>query len=417
MLKSNIALNALDSSDYRNTLPGYLGKHSFRNSILPAMMDHIKDKISESFVEARRITIIVDIWSTQSCVHFLGLAAYTIDESLKTNSFMVGMVQMGGKKCAEHIKKAIEIIINDNEFKFDRSKIMAVVCDEGKNILKLFSQLNENELEIDDEIDNESLEEGEDEFDLELIEQRHQRRIEKEISEYSSIQFANKIAVSRQPLVIEYPNKNPNDGDIYDLTKGDPTYSLELEIRDNKVARYPCAAHKLNIVVRRSIVEVQEVESFMNSLSNHVGNVKRSTVNSKRHADLNCRLHGQNFTRWNSTFKMLYSFSKSYRRGIFDDKYKCPQSQNDIDDYLQILYPLYQFSLNIQSKNANISLVLPSILAIIYANLERFVLNDEVFDDFRKHLIMYMKYKFDFELRSPIYIAAALLNTDTLSFG
>ena len=44
-----------------------------------------------------------------------------------------------GHHNAENIAKTIETIVND--YKFDKNKIKAVVCDEGSALLRLFKQI------------------------------------------------------------------------------------------------------------------------------------------------------------------------------------------------------------------------------------------------------------------------------------
>jgi len=76
---------------------------------------------------------------------------------------------------------------------------------------------------------------------------------------------------------------------------------------------------------------------------------------------------------------------------------------------------MYIFTNDIQSKNSSIACIVPSILSIIYANLDRMVLNDSHQSEFRDNLIFFIKKKFDYELNSKVYLVAAFLNVETLS--
>jgi hypothetical protein len=70
---------------------------------------------------------------------------------------------------------------------------------------------------------------------------------------------------------------------------------------------------------------------------------------------------------------MLISFLKSYQKGVFTNENKCAAS-NELEKYIQIRLPMYIFTNDSQSEKANIASVVPSILSIIYANLDRMVL-------------------------------------------
>jgi len=76
---------------------------------------------------------------------------------------------------------------------------------------------------------------------------------------------------------------------------------------------------------------------------------------------------------------MLYSVLVAYKRKVFSDDYKkkLPFEINIIEDYVQILLPLYAFSQDMQSNKAHIGLVVPGLLALVYETLDRMVLKDE----------------------------------------
>ena len=112
---------------------------------------------------------------------------------------------------------------------------------------------------------------------------------------------------------------------------------------------------------------------------------------------------------------MLVSYLKSYKRGLFNNANKCAATEEEIEKYVQILLPMYIFTNDAQSNKASIACIVPSILSIINANLDRMVLADENQNLFRDNLIFFIKKKFEFELTSKIYLVAALLNVETLN--
>lgn len=72
---------------------------------------------------------------------FLALAASCSNSSFEKEIIVIGMMKMPipGNHTAENIKICIEKIIG--EYKFDKSKIVGIVSDEGSSLVRLFSQL------------------------------------------------------------------------------------------------------------------------------------------------------------------------------------------------------------------------------------------------------------------------------------
>ena len=71
---------------------------------------------------------------------FMGLAARVIYSSFEIETITIGMIEMTGNHCSEHIKEAISSIINADHFNFDKSKIVAVSTDQGSAYTRLFKQ-------------------------------------------------------------------------------------------------------------------------------------------------------------------------------------------------------------------------------------------------------------------------------------
>ena len=105
---------------------------------------------------------------------------------------------------------------------------------------------------------------------------------------------------------------------------------------------------------------------------------------------------------------MLVSFLNSFKRGLFNEKNPCVAVEDKIEKYIQILLPLYIFTNDIQSIKSTIGCIVPSILTISYANLDRMILDDENQNLLRNNLIHFIKQKFEFELTSKVYLVSAL---------
>ena len=480
-ITSNVALEALENPWLRECINVKLSKYSFRNVILPNMMIFLNTIISNKLIDAKFITLITDIWTNLSMSDFLALGACLVNLSLVRETIIIGMIKMPGAHNAENIKKAIESIIN--KIKFNKNKIVAVVTDEGSNLLRLFKQIDDSyyiesfdESDINDESNKEKVIEINDSEDSDGYEEEEEEEEESEVSEEeeekdtseeeeeimvydqfveNSTNFLISSSNNKEKEEIEENDTNPTnlftEDEISSLHIENPmeytTTSriidshtnldsqnqyeqteeydfngvnelitcLELEIGSTRIPRFSCVCHKGNLAIRKAITQSSHFSELLKSLSKQATSIKRSIVLSGRHRQLKCKIHRQNFTRWSSSFMMLISYLKSYQKGVFTNENKCAASENELEKYIQILLPMYIFTNDSQSEKATIASVVPSILSIIYANLDRMVLDNVDQNLFRNNLIFFIKKKFEYELTSKTYLVAALLNVETLN--
>jgi hypothetical protein len=372
-IESNIAMEALSNKHLRSILPVKFtpGKYSFRNVFIPEMMSHLSNAITEKLMGAIYINLITDIWTNINTVDFLGLAAVCVYNNFKKEIFTIGLTPMIGSHCAENIKKAIEFIVNKHEF--HKSKIVSVVCDEGSNLLRLFkangdyllpakkkkalaidyqtalngADMDEDEddedyqpeSEDDESEDDEEIDDSDDDHDNESDDDPEVIETEKELR--SDDFFSKKIQTSKRQAQSNAEKQVAVEDFLseYNLNKGSLVTEQNLEIGSNKVARYNCAAHKMNLVIRKAIKRNPHLSKLLISLSKLKTNVKKSIHKSKLHRNKRANLVKQNFTRWSSSFMMLFSYYKAYHRGVFTNEHECPVSKDEIGDYLQILLP------------------------------------------------------------------------------
>ena len=472
-LSSNIAMKALENKYLREALSFKLSRYSFKEVILPEMIVFLKEKISRKLMQAEFICLITDIWTNVSMVDYLALGASIINSAFIKEILIIGMIKMPGVHNAENIKIAIESIIN--RLDFNKAKISSVVTDEGSNMLRLFKQINDSlyinisvdnidDIEIDQDADNvenseneiavslneNSFENEENEESFSSVETNNFDEDETSDSNHESDKFddddqndLNNEDVDPNPInyfevneILSETFQNPvnyitssrnienvielisdDDSDEYDLINSNRKVlnCLNLVIGSTNIPRYSCACHKANLAIRKAIKQSSYFSDLLSTLSRHASTIKKSIVLSNRHNKNKCKIHRQQFTRWSSSFMMLFSYLKSYKRCIFNDYNKCPVSEEEIEKYIQILLPMYIFTNDIQSKTSNISCIIPSLLSIIYANLDRMVLADANQSEFRDNLIYFIKQKFEYEMNSKVYLVAAILNVETLA--
>jgi len=89
-----------------------------------------------------------------------------------------------------------------------------------------------------------------------------------------------------------------------------------------------------------------------------------------------------------------------YRKKVFDDSLQCPVKLEEIEIYLRILMPIFDFNLGLQGSRSSICDVVPGLLNLIN-RFSKFVL-DERARELCYFLVHFLKLKFEYELNSAI---------------
>jgi hypothetical protein len=143
--------------------------------------------------------------------------------------------------------------------------------------------------------------------------------------------------------------------------------------------------------------------------------VRRSIQLNRMFRIRKCRLRLENLTRWSSAYLLLESVKRAFDGGLFDEfePEEIPVTLETIEIYLQVLKPAYLFSIHFQGMNANISETIPSVLKLIQA-YKKMKLTGEP-KKLAKLIIKSIKHKFEYELNSHVYMAAAILKVNQLN--
>ena len=95
----------------------------------------------------------------------------------------------------------------------------------------------------------------------------------------------------------------------YDLNNGNEIIeNLNLIIGSDIIARFYYAAHKTNLAIRKAIQNNDFVLMLFKEMSKFVTSSRKSNRLADIHSEKKRKLQKQNFTRWSSSFKMLFSF-------------------------------------------------------------------------------------------------------------
>ncbi len=123
-ISSNTSLCELANPFLKKLLGNALklpGVFSFRNTVLPSLMNSLYTLLGARLNEAESICLIVDIWTNNVNSDFIGLAAVITDPKLSRELHVIDMMRMPGPHSAEVIKFSIEHMVN--KYDFDKSKI------------------------------------------------------------------------------------------------------------------------------------------------------------------------------------------------------------------------------------------------------------------------------------------------------
>ncbi len=95
------------------------------------------------------------------------------------------------------------------------------------------------------------------------------------------------------------------------------------------------------------------------------GKVKNSIEDIQGHVSAKAKLHQR---IWRDGCRRIYCFTvfyKAYKRNAFSSENPCPIALEEIEKYMQIFLPAYQFNLVMQKNDATIDDVIPAVKIII----------------------------------------------------
>ena len=198
----------------------------------------------------------------------------------------------------------------------------------------------------------------------------------------------------------------------YDFNNGKIFDEFKIKLGTADLPRFSCAAHKANIAVRMAISCNQTLLNIIKQLNKYSSAVRASIKLSKSHIQARTKLLYDNKTRWSSTFIMFDSFKRSYQNNAFSPEFPCPINLEAIETYMQIFQPAYLFTLIVQKTSSTIGEIVP-LLNIMISKWQRAIVNGN-YKVISENLIRTFKRKFDYELKSPIYLVACIFNTSKI---
>ena len=256
----------------------------------------------------------------------------------------------------QNVQEEDDYQIDENEYDQETAEI----DENAQEIVSAGTENNEGEEEEEDgEIDESEQERNDD--NSQNVEQQDSfsrsnlrshsfsklnHQIQEAMNEANSLELSNNIELLDRETNSPYETLVDNEMNEYDLTENDSLIEdFNIELGTSKLPRFSCPNHKLNIVSRTAIKECLEFSSLLRKLSKLASKINRSVNRNVQFIEKKARLRCENATRWSSTFLMLLCFIKAYRKGLFDDDEDWVFDIKEIEEYYQILRPLYIVSL------------------------------------------------------------------------
>ena len=119
-ISRNSALSDFDSESFRDLLSDYKREipcsKTFSTKILDNVYEMLLIEINKILNEAFSVCLISDIWTSKQMLDFMGVAANIINSNFEKETIVIGLQLMPGCHNAEHIKEAIQLIVNKYTF-------------------------------------------------------------------------------------------------------------------------------------------------------------------------------------------------------------------------------------------------------------------------------------------------------------
>ena len=105
-------------------------------------MSKFQNFVDTKLLRAQSVSLNIDIWTNRINADFLGVGAVLSYANFESELIVIGMDRMTGGHCAENIGLVLEKVVN--VYKFDKTKIISIICDEASSLSRLIGQLDDH---------------------------------------------------------------------------------------------------------------------------------------------------------------------------------------------------------------------------------------------------------------------------------
>jgi hypothetical protein len=338
--------------------PGYITPCyvTVKDSLLPAAMKEVEQKVASGLNGNRNFTVATDIWTSRRGHPFIAFIATYVTDQFDGKTVLLGCYHMPGRHTGENIRDIYDLCVS--KWKIN-DKICRIVSDNASNMLKAFNIPGFS-------------------FEYELFFENAPVPIARGEVKPAT---ANMTAVTPQmvdmteQLSVELEMSCENVVDNED--EPDPASQSDLESAIHSAffsssLHLSCPIHTLQLAIKDSFDECEDVASLTNKVSKLVNSIRRSTLNTAFTDSLGVRPTVSCVTRWNSQLKMIQSVLKlSERDADFQSKLNVSDSStltaielHSLACLVQALQPLAELTDTWQAECGALGVVLPSVMEV-----------------------------------------------------
>jgi hypothetical protein len=327
-------------------VPGYLPPcySTVRDTLLPAVIKEIDDKLRSALHGNHNFTISTDIWTSRRGHPFIAFICTYINANFEGKTVLLGCVHMPGHHTGDSIREMFDLCVS--KWKISDG-IIRIVSDNASNMLNAF-QLPSFSVEFEVVFANSST-----------------QAVSGSGNEVASDNLVTAVTDASASVELDMQCENIQDDEGEEHTESDIASITQSAFFTSKI-HLSCPIHTLQLAIKDSF---DEVAVLTNKASKLVNSIRRSNLNTAFTDSLGVRPSTACITRWNSQLKMIESVMKlSERDPEFQSKLNIPESTKltasdlrSLASLVHALQPLGELTDTLQTKFGTLGVVLPSV--------------------------------------------------------
>jgi len=288
-------------------VPGYKPPcySTVRDSLIPAAMREVEETLASALLTNRNFTIATDIWTSRRGHPFIAFICTYIDENCVGKAALLGCNHMPDHHTGDSIRDVYDLCAKKWKI---ADRIIRVVSDNASNMLSAFRLPSFNEeyevffIKTSDQIPTTSgsqIDEGG---------SGNLAGAELTASAIDDTECTDIADAELEMTCDDIPQSDDED-------EGDSQTNIELEYAVesaffNSKIHLSCPIHTIQLAIKDSFDECEEVAALTTKVSKLVSSIRRSTLHTAFTDALGVRPSTAWVTRWNSHLEMIESVLK-----------------------------------------------------------------------------------------------------------
>jgi len=335
-------------------VPGYVPPcyATVRDSLLPAAMKDVEEKLESALRGNNNFTIATDIWTSRRGHPFIAFICTYVNDNFEGKTVLLRCVHMPGHHTGERIQDEYDLCVT--KWKIN-DRVIRVVSDSASNMLRAFRLpgfTTEFEVLFWKTVDPTPSASGSDEGTSGNV------SAEAELTESAEAE-------------LEMTCEEIQDDEDAPESESNLANAMESVVFRSK-QHLPCPIHTMQLAIKDSFDECEDVSALTTKVSKLVSSIRRSSLNTAFTDSLGVRPSVACATRWSSQLRMIESVLKlSEKDADFQAKLSVPAAVKltatefrSVASLVQALQPLAELTETLQAEYGTLGLVLPSVTEV-----------------------------------------------------